>query len=231
MLLRCVEFVRLDRNQYVLPLHNGIHFSGSPRTQANRKMGRLRVTNLTSRDALIVEHLALVPIVARRAARGLPCHFNLSDMIGAGNLALVQAAERYRADRGTRFKTYAEYVVHGAIIDSVRRKTYRTDTMKSIDDLGDRLRVAPVGEAAIDADRFQDRLGKAIAALPTLQRRVLSLRYGGDVAVNLTQIAGKLGITPSKSFRLHMAAIEGIRVRLKTPAWQSWKRHRVARTK
>lgn len=102
-------------------------------------------------------------------------------MIGAGNLALAQAAERYRADRGTRFKTYAQYVVHGAIIDSVRRKAYRAHMMKSIDDLGDRLRVAPVGQAAIDADRFQGRLGKVIAELPTLQRRVLILRYAGDV--------------------------------------------------
>lgn len=61
---------------------------------------------------LVESNLRLVVHVARRyRSRGL----SLLDLIEEGNIGLMQAARKYRPDRGTRFSTYAIWWIRQAI--------------------------------------------------------------------------------------------------------------------
>lgn len=74
-----------------------------------------------ARDRLIHEHSEWVSGVARQVNGSLSMPFaNLDELISAGYLGLVEAAERYEPARGKDFRAYAYQRIRGAILDSVR---------------------------------------------------------------------------------------------------------------
>lgn len=67
-------------------------------------------------DALIGAHLRLVPKMASRyAGYGVP----VADLIGEGNLGLLQSAERFEPEKGFRFSTYARWWIKAAMLNFV----------------------------------------------------------------------------------------------------------------
>lgn len=63
-------------------------------------------------DKLVGSHLRLVIRIARdNGGYGLP----ISDLIGEGNVGLLQAADRFDPDRGVRFATYAAWWIRAMI--------------------------------------------------------------------------------------------------------------------
>jgi len=72
------------------------------------------------REALILEHLALIKHVAHRVATRLPSSVEIGDLVNAGVIGLLDAVDKFEPERGVKFKTYAELRVRGAIIDSLR---------------------------------------------------------------------------------------------------------------
>lgn len=72
------------------------------------------------REQLILEHLPQVRLIARRIHERLPESVNLEDLISTGVLGLIAAIDRYRPEQGVKLKTYAEYKIRGAILDSLR---------------------------------------------------------------------------------------------------------------
>jgi RNA polymerase sigma factor for flagellar operon FliA len=81
----------------------------------------------TTRETLVLHHIGLVRRIARKVARRLPRHVEIEDLIQAGMLGLLEAAQRYRA--GVSFETYATYRIRGAILDSVRKFDWRPRSM------------------------------------------------------------------------------------------------------
>lgn len=73
-----------------------------------------------SRDALVEEHVSLVKYVASRFSAKLPPSIEVDDLIGAGMLGLIDAAEKFDPTRNIRFRTYAERRIRGAILDHLR---------------------------------------------------------------------------------------------------------------
>ena len=67
-----------------------------------------------------MEHVALVRAVACRLAHRLPSQVELSELIGVGTLALVDAAGRYKPSLGVPFDAFARQRVQGAMLDSLR---------------------------------------------------------------------------------------------------------------
>jgi len=72
------------------------------------------------REQLILEHLPQVKLIARRIHERLPVSVSLDDLISTGVLGLIAAIDRYDARYDVKLKTYAEYKIRGAILDSLR---------------------------------------------------------------------------------------------------------------
>lgn len=188
---------------------------------------------LARRDELIESHLSLVDGIARRVHATLPPAFDLGDLIGVGNVALLHAATRYRpgAHGGTPFSAYARVVVRGAIIESVRRKRYVEATRPGLTVMSPcrfeegsereidspalvRAATAPTAERDVEAARVTARLAEAISWLPAAQRNVLRAYYDATEPT-LQQVAARLRVSTARTRELHAAAVEGIRARFR----------------
>jgi RNA polymerase sigma factor (sigma-70 family) len=74
---------------------------------------RVQAGDAEAKRQLIEANLRLVVQVARRYLnRGLP----LADLIEEGNLGLIRAVEKFEAERGVRFATYATWWIRHAIV-------------------------------------------------------------------------------------------------------------------
>ncbi|MBV9303358.1 MAG: FliA/WhiG family RNA polymerase sigma factor [Acidobacteriaceae bacterium] len=72
------------------------------------------------REKLILEHLPQVKLIARRIHERLPGSVSLDDLISTGIVGLIAAIDRYDTRHDVKLKTYAEYKIRGAILDSLR---------------------------------------------------------------------------------------------------------------
>jgi RNA polymerase sigma factor for flagellar operon FliA len=72
-------------------------------------------------DAMVMRHAELVKRIAYHLAGRLPASVEVSDLIQAGMLGLLEAAANYTADRGASFETYAGIRIRGAMLDALRK--------------------------------------------------------------------------------------------------------------
>jgi RNA polymerase sigma factor for flagellar operon FliA len=77
---------------------------------------------LDQRNELVLEHLPLVKSIAARCRVRLPSHVEFSDLVQAGILGLLDAAEKFKSDIEVSFSTYATHRITGAILDSLRKE-------------------------------------------------------------------------------------------------------------
>lgn len=72
------------------------------------------------RDLLLMEHLPMVRYLARRIHERLPQHVDLDDLISAGVVGLIDAFSKFDHTKKVQFKSYAQFRIRGAILDSLR---------------------------------------------------------------------------------------------------------------
>ena len=72
------------------------------------------------RERLILEHLPQVRLIARRIHERLPESVSLDDLISTGIVGLINAIDNFDSSHKVKLKTYAEYKIRGAILDSLR---------------------------------------------------------------------------------------------------------------
>ncbi len=72
------------------------------------------------RERLILDHLPQVRLIARRIHDRVPESVSLDDLISSGTVGLISAIDRFDASHNVKLKTYAEYKIRGAILDSLR---------------------------------------------------------------------------------------------------------------
>src|SRR6202158_1745562 len=72
------------------------------------------------RERLILEHLPQVRLIARRIHDRLPESVSLEDLVSTGIVGLISAIDRFDSSHNVKLKTYAEYKIRGAILDSLR---------------------------------------------------------------------------------------------------------------
>ncbi|MEO8025603.1 MAG: FliA/WhiG family RNA polymerase sigma factor [Bryobacteraceae bacterium] len=77
-------------------------------------------TTQDDRERIILEHLPQVRLIARRIHERLPESVNLEDLISTGIVGLISAIDRFDPGHNVKLKTYAEYKIRGAILDSLR---------------------------------------------------------------------------------------------------------------
>jgi RNA polymerase sigma factor for flagellar operon FliA len=78
------------------------------------------VIDQEERERLILEHLPQVRLIARRIQERLPKNISLEDLVSTGVIGLISAIDRFDASQNVKLKTYAEYKIRGAILDSLR---------------------------------------------------------------------------------------------------------------
>src|SRR5258705_9523191 len=103
------------------------------------------------REQLITQNIGLVHHVARQLASRLSTAAELDELVSAGSLGLVQAADSFDRKRGLSFSTYAVPRIRGAILDELRKQDPMTrnvrrrtrDVTRARDVLASRLNRAP----------------------------------------------------------------------------------------
>lgn len=77
-----------------------------------------------TRDALILEQLPQVRIIARRIHERLPSNVSIDDLISTGTLGLIAAIDNFDPSQNVKLKTFAEYRIRGAILDGLRQQDW-----------------------------------------------------------------------------------------------------------
>lgn len=105
----------------------GIDLSGMPQDGVGWKQGSVPTLQSDDcdrreldREQVLVSNLPLVRFVARRIYERLPKHVDLEELVSAGVLGLMDAVQRFDSTRQVQFRSYAQFRIRGAILDSLR---------------------------------------------------------------------------------------------------------------
>jgi RNA polymerase sigma factor for flagellar operon FliA len=83
-----------------------------------------------SRDTALRRYFPLVKYVVDKIAAGLPKSIDRDDLINTALIGLFDALEKYDADRGTKFETYAIWRIKGAVLDELRTMDWASRTTR-----------------------------------------------------------------------------------------------------
>jgi len=71
-------------------------------------------------ERIMVEHLPIVRYIARRIHERLPQHVEMDELVSAGVLGLMDAFQKFDPAKKVQFRSYAQFRIRGAILDSLR---------------------------------------------------------------------------------------------------------------
>ena len=69
----------------------------------------------------VEQYAYLVKRIAQHMIARMPANVQLDDLIQAGMIGLLEAAQKYDGEKGASFETYAGIRIRGAIVDEMRR--------------------------------------------------------------------------------------------------------------
>ena len=96
------------------PMRRGAMGSGYPPTAAPG--GALT----GEQERVLLEHLPIVRYLARRIHERLPQHVDIEDLVSAGVVGLMDAFAKFDPEKRVQFRSYAQFRIRGAILDSLR---------------------------------------------------------------------------------------------------------------
>lgn len=137
--------------------------------------------NLEKRDELVLNHLTEVHFIARRIHERLPGSVPLEDLVHSGVLGLLEATQKYDPTKNIQFKTFAQFRIRGAILDSLRkldRASRRTRTKsRKLDAASEQLSLR------LGRQPTEDEIAHEVGVkLPALRKLVSTLRALESVA-------------------------------------------------
>ncbi|TNF54419.1 MAG: FliA/WhiG family RNA polymerase sigma factor, partial [Gammaproteobacteria bacterium] len=131
----------------------------------------------TDSETLVQAHLPLVKRVAYHMMSRLPASVDVDDLIQAGLIGLLDAAERFDTQQGANFETYASQRIRGAMLDELREADWASRTVRkssrqieaAIHILQQRLQRAPTeleiaAELNLDIHAYFELLGETRSA-------------------------------------------------------------------
>ncbi len=135
--------------------------------------GRFNRVDLTAEEErVLLEHLPIVRFLARRIHERLPQHVEIDDLFSAGVVGLMDAFSKFDPAKKVQFRSYAQFRIRGAILDSLRTLDWSPRELRrkgraveeSIRTLTARLGRAPsesevAQEMGIALDAYQQLLG------------------------------------------------------------------------
>lgn len=127
------------------------------------------------------------------------------ELLSAGFAGLVEAAHRYRPDRGAAFATYAYHRVVGAMRDELRAPSAggQEALAETVEDPD------PAPDARLAAREALATLDREIRALPSRERELVERCYLGGLS--LRTAAAELGLSTSRASRLRRRALATLR--------------------
>lgn len=128
---------------------------------------------LSEQERVVTEHLPMVRYLAQRIHERLPQHVEMDDLVSAGVLGLIDAFHRFDPAKNVQFRSYAQFRVTGAILDSLRMLDWSPRALRrksrAIEDaihaLMTRLGRSPdeaevAAEMGLDLEAYQQLLGE-----------------------------------------------------------------------
>jgi RNA polymerase sigma factor for flagellar operon FliA len=123
-------------------------------------------------ERVLLEHLPIVRFLARRIHERLPQHVDIEDLVSAGVVGLMDAFSKFDPAKKVQFRSYAQFRIRGAILDSLRTLDWSPRELRrkgraveeAIRVLTARMGHAPneadvATEMALDLDEYQQLLG------------------------------------------------------------------------
>jgi RNA polymerase sigma-B factor len=177
--------------------------------------------NGDARSRLIEEHMPLVAALAHRYDRRGE---QLEDLVQVGALGLIKAVDRFRPERGVALGAFAAPTIVGEIKHHLRDRTWPLSVPRRLRESrapSEFVAAEAEADAAGDDDEsfseVEDRalLERALGALGERERRILELRFFGDLSQ--VEIAKELGISQVHVSRIQHGALEKLRRALGAP--------------
>ena len=95
-----------------------------------------------SPDKVVLEHAELVKRIAYHLVSKMPPHVEVDDLIQAGMIGLLNAAQNFSADKGANFETYAGIRIRGAMLDEARKANWTPrSTFKNAKQVAEAIRM------------------------------------------------------------------------------------------
>jgi RNA polymerase sigma factor for flagellar operon FliA len=123
-------------------------------------------------ERILLEHLPVVRFLARRIHERLPQHVDVEDLVSAGVVGLMDAFSKFDPDKKVQFRSYAQFRIRGAILDSLRTLDWSPRELRrkgraveeAIRVLTARMGRPPseaevAGEMSLSLDEYQQLLG------------------------------------------------------------------------
>jgi RNA polymerase sigma factor (sigma-70 family) len=181
---------------YVLTTRQRNQAVRSKRLSAGGRKGAWRRWH---RERAILDRMPEVQRIARRVLRIFTHHIDLEELVQAGYVGLVSAANKYDPRAGN-FAPYAYFRIRGEMIDSQKRRAYREAMHASLHGLAGAedgwlppaidTDPRPLPDDVIQREQIHQILHEAIAELPRHERRVMKGHLAGN---SLGKMARKMG--------------------------------------
>lgn len=144
------------------------------------------------REQMLLEHLPTVRFIARKIHARLPQHLELDDLVSAGMVGLLDAFDKFDHNKKVQFKSYAQFRVRGAILDSLRSLDWSPRELRrkgraieeAVQSLSQKLKRAPreeeiAAEMGLGLKEYQLLLGE-LKGLEIGSLHVERTEEGGD---------------------------------------------------
>ena len=82
------------------------------------------------REQLIIEYSQLVKLVAGRLSMYLGHNVEYDDLVSYGIFGLIDAIDKFDADKNVKFETYASLRIRGSILDQIRKMDWIPRTVR-----------------------------------------------------------------------------------------------------
>jgi len=144
-------------------------------TKAKKRIRKPSAKSLAARrKEYAAKFFPYIEKVARRLARRLPAHVEIDDLVSAGVIGLMEAAERFDPKRVDRFEAFAEFRIRGAMLDDLRaRDTLSRDMRRLSNELREATRrlESELGRSP-DQSELAKTLGLKMHELHTRQQKL-----------------------------------------------------------
>jgi RNA polymerase sigma factor FliA len=168
-------------------------------------------TDAADRDELITQELSQVYYLASRIRERLPQQVELDDLVSAGVVGLIEAAQSFDRSKNIQFGTFAKFRIRGAIFDSLRETDWGSRYMRrkgrEIADATSRLqarfgRHPSESEIACEMQIEPDRFRKLTAQIASLQLSSQSIASSADRSESLDVIESAPSLNDPDPFDL-----------------------------